>query len=44
MLPLYLAFAAVLFPFSAAGQNKAFTVESEVAVRAIRSRVKRCPN
>ena len=34
MLPLYLAFAAVLFPFPAAGQNKAFTVESEVAVRA----------
>ena len=34
MLPLYLAFVAVLFPFPAAGQNKAFTVESEVAVRA----------
>ena len=34
MLPLYLAFVAVLFPFPAAAQNKAFTVESEVAVRA----------
>jgi hypothetical protein len=34
MLPFYLAFAAVFFPFPAAGQNRAFTVESEVAVRA----------
>ena len=34
MLPLYLAFATVLFPFPAAGQTKAFTVESEVAVLA----------
>ena len=34
MLPFYLAFAAVLFPFPAAGQSQTFTVESEVAFRA----------
>ena len=34
MLRLYLAFATLLFPFPAAGQNQAFNVESEVAVRA----------
>ena len=32
MLPLYLAFAVVLFPFSAAGQSRGFAVELEVAV------------
>src|SRR4051794_36454479 len=31
--PLYLAFAAALFPNPAAGQNPAFQVESEVNVR-----------
>ena len=34
MLPFYLVFAAVLYPPSAAGQSRAFAVESEVAVRA----------
>ena len=34
MLPFYLAVAAVLFPYPAAGQSSAFAVESEVAVRA----------
>jgi len=33
MLPFYLVVAAVLFPSPAAGQNQAFAVESEVAVR-----------
>ena len=32
--PIYLACAAVLFPHPAAGQNRAFTVESDVTVRA----------
>jgi hypothetical protein len=34
MLPFYLVFAAVLFPSPAAGQSRAFAVESEVTVRA----------
>jgi hypothetical protein len=34
MLPFYLAFAAVLYPPSAAGQSRAFAVESEVAIHA----------
>jgi hypothetical protein len=34
MLPFCLVFAAVLFPSPAAGQTRAFAVESEVAVRA----------
>ena len=34
MLPFYLVFAAVLYPPSAAGQSRAFAVESEVTVRA----------
>jgi hypothetical protein len=34
MLPFYLVFAAVLYPPSAAGQSRAFAVESEVAIHA----------
>jgi len=34
MLRFYLVFAAVLYPPSAAGQNRAFAVESEVAIHA----------
>ena len=34
MLPFYLVFAAVLFPSPAAGQSRAFAVESEVTIRA----------
>ena len=34
MLPFYLVLAAVLFPPPAAGQSRAFAVESDVTVRA----------
>ena len=34
MLPFYLAFAAVLYPPSEAGESRAFAVESEVAIHA----------
>ena len=34
MLPFYLVLVAVLFPPPAAGQSRAFTVESDVTVRA----------
>jgi hypothetical protein len=34
MLPFYLVFAAVLYPPSAAGQSRAFAVESDVAIHA----------
>jgi hypothetical protein len=34
MLPIYLLVTAVLFPSPAAAQNRAFSVGSEVAVRA----------